>query len=199
MLVMNVVVKTAIIYIFTYLFIGEFVSGAWLKLFFEALCFGLRQTQKKKKSLYLQKALSSFFQRNFKQRGSNFSMKYATAWDVHWIWGQLCVLCYLENNVILCLLGFYGLYNRHKLYSSFFLYSLSQGCFRAKLHRGILCATTGWAWKCKIYRNHLIFRSKWTPAGQFSSLSFFLIGVEIIMRRLLGAKEGHVSGEHVWS
>lgn len=30
------------------------------------------------------------------------SMKYATAWDVRWVWGQLCVLCYLENNVILC-------------------------------------------------------------------------------------------------
>lgn len=54
MLVIKVVVKTAIIYLFTYLFIGEFVSassGAWLKLFFEALCFGLRQTQEKKKSL----------------------------------------------------------------------------------------------------------------------------------------------------
>lgn len=53
-MVINVVVKTAIyflIYLFTYLFIGKFVSGAWLKLFFEALCFGLRQTQKKKKSL----------------------------------------------------------------------------------------------------------------------------------------------------
>lgn len=77
-MVINVVVKTAIyflIYLFTYLFIGKFVSGAWLKLFFEALCFGLRQTQKKKeekKGLYLQKALSSIFQSNFKQCGANF-------------------------------------------------------------------------------------------------------------------------------
>lgn len=57
----NVVVKTAIIYLLIYLFIGEFVSGAWLRLFFEALCFGLSQTQKKKVCISRRLCLLFFF------------------------------------------------------------------------------------------------------------------------------------------
>lgn len=76
MMVINVVVKT-IIYLFITDLLQEFVSGAWLKLFFEALCFGLDQTSKK--VFISRRPCLHFLQHNFKQHRANLSMKYATA------------------------------------------------------------------------------------------------------------------------
>lgn len=72
----------------------------WGSLFWSA---ANPEKKKKKKKVSISRRLCPLFSRaTSNSAGLILSMKYATAWDVRWVWGQLCVLCYLENNVILC-------------------------------------------------------------------------------------------------